>query len=193
MQPVLISNCHKGGFVRATAERRNDIENSYALPPPLVVGMPRELALGDVLIKPGAELPPRVHLQTARVGGWDLLIGLSARGFEQLIGERGWHLFFLVRSLEASGLATNRATAMRKAIRQVVETADAAGINAVEVREIRVRKVIPGLYWARVRVRKRHIRPNPFYRDHDPGHEVRGLGNGLEVFEAMKRIGDSTA
>ncbi len=151
-----------------------------------IIGSLEEVTRGSVLIRPGTALPDALHLPLRRMGHWNLIADLSASELDRLFRNEGWHLFFMVPPVEASGLGLSPHSAFRKALRDVVRQVEAKDFNAVEVADVRVRNVL-NLHYVRLTAYPRHVRNSPFLRDLDPHHRVEGLWNSLRIFEIRNR------
>lgn len=173
----------------ASLERKLDEELLVSRPkivPATVIGSLDEIQTGSVLIRPGTSLPPGLDLPLSRVGNWNLLAGLQPSELDRLIRAQGWHLFFMVPAVYASGLGASRRSAFRKALAGIVRQAEGKKLNALEIADIRVRRVL-NLHYVRIAAHPRHIRDSPFLRNLDPHHRVEGVWNSTRLFEIRNR------
>ncbi len=154
--------------------------------PASVIGSLDEIRAGSVLIRPGTALPRGLDLRLRRAGNWNLFAGLNSSELDRLIRSEGWHLFFLVPPVEASGLGVGRGSAFRKALNGVVRQVEAKDFNAVEIVGIRTRRLL-NVDYVRIRAHPRHVRDSPFLRDLDPHHRAAGMWNSLRIFEVRNR------
>jgi hypothetical protein len=151
-----------------------------------VIGSLDEIQTGSVLIRPGTPLPHGLDLPLRRVGNWSLLAGLEPSKLDRLIRAEGWHLFFVVPAVHASGLGVRQSNAFRKALAGVVRQAEGRNLNALEIVDIRVRRVLK-LHYVRIAAHPRHIRDGPFLRDLDPYHRIEGAWDSLRLFDIRNR------
>lgn len=151
-----------------------------------IIGSLEQVTRGSVLIRPGTALPDALHLPLRRIGHWNHIADLSAPELDRLVRNEGWHLFFMVPPVEASGLGLSPHSAFRKALRDVVRQVEARDLNAVEVADVRVRSLL-NLHHVRITAYRRHVRNSPFLRDLDPHHRVDGLWNSLRIFEIRNK------
>ena len=154
--------------------------------PVTIIGSPEEVKAGSVMIKPGTSLPHGLGLSLRRVGLWNLIADLGAPELDRLVRSEGWHLFYVVPPVEAIGLGLSLHSAIWKAFSGVVRQVEARDLNAVEIADIRVRRLL-NLHYACVTAHPRHVRDSPFLRDLDPHHRVEGMWNHLRIFEIRNR------
>ncbi len=154
--------------------------------PATIIGSPEQVKAGSVLIRPGGSLPHGLALSLRRAGAWNLIADLSAPELDRLVRSEGWHLFYMVPPVEAIGLGLSVHGAVRRALAGVVRQVEAKDLNAVEVADIRVRRLLD-LHYVRVTAHPRHVRDSPFLRDLDSHHRVEGMWNHLRIFDIRNR------
>lgn len=154
--------------------------------PAAIIGSPEQAKAGSLLIRPGTLLPHNLALSLRRIGPWNLIADLSASELDRLVRSEGWHVFFVVPPVEATGLGLSVRSAVRKALAGVVRQVEARDLNAVEIADIRVRRLL-NLHYVRIMAHPRHVRDSPFLRDLDPNHRVEGMWNHLRIFEIRNR------
>lgn len=173
----------------STVARKYDEELLVTRPqivPAAVIGSLEEITVNSVLIRPGTSLPRGLDLPVRRVGSWNLLAGLNSSDLDRLIRNQGWHLSFILPAVEASGLGGSRSSAFRKALDSVFRQVEAKTFNAVEITEIRVRRLL-NISYVRIVAHPRHVRDSPFLRDVDHYHRVEGMWNSLLIFDIRNR------
>lgn len=154
--------------------------------PATVIGTPEQVTTGSVLIRPGTALPHGLAVSLRRMGKWNLIAELSALVLDRMIRSEGWHLFFMVPPVVGSGLGLSFHSALRKALADAVRQVEMKDLNALEIKNVRVRQLLK-VHYARIIAHPRHVRDSPFLRDPDPYHRVEGMWNFTQIFHVRNR------
>lgn len=132
----------------------------WPLAPAAISGSLEQVKTGSVFIKRGTPLSRSLALPLRRIGGWNLITGVSASELDRLLRSQGWHLFFLVPPVEAGGCALNFHAALRKALLGVFRQVEARSLNAAEINDLRGWRFF-NVHYVRLTAYPRHVRDSP--------------------------------
>ncbi len=175
------------GSAMAQWKRKPNVPGErQVIPSATIIGSAEQVRAGSVLIKPGTALPQGLVLSLRRAGQWNLIADLPATELDRTLRRKGWHCFYIVPPIEASGVGLSFHSAFRKALAGVVRQIDIQGLNTTEIADVRVRRFL-GLRYVVVTAYPRHIRNSPYLRDPDPHHYVRGMWDFKRIFDTQNR------
>jgi hypothetical protein len=135
-------------------------------PPKLYVGLPatpEDLKEHSVLFHPDTVFPPDFQAELATIGPWRLVRGEDAFSLARKIQTHGWHLFFMVPAVSATGLAQDRDRAFSKALQRVAKQIEYRKLNAFEIARVSIQRLW-GIYRVRISGYPRHLKRERFLR-----------------------------
>jgi hypothetical protein len=112
---------------------------------------------GTILIAEGAILPESLLFESEPYAyGWRLVKKLDGNGFDQIIGQAGWNLFFIAGAIETNAFGSNSKKTTRKAIKQVIAKLRARNFNCLEITRVTAKRFL-GVPYVSVSAHSRHI------------------------------------
>lgn len=112
---------------------------------------------GTMLIAEGAILPESLHVETEPYAyGWRLVKNFDSHGFNQIIAQTGWNLFYIAGAIETKTFGSDKKITTRKAIKEVIAKLRSKNFNCLEITEVAT-KLSFGLPYVSVSAHSRHI------------------------------------
>jgi hypothetical protein len=112
---------------------------------------------GTILIAEGAILPESLLLESEPYAhGWRLVKNLDSNGFDQIIGQAGWNLFYIAGAIETNAYGSDENKTTRKAVKQLIAKLKAKKFNCLEITQVSAKRSL-GLPSVRVSAHSRHI------------------------------------
>jgi hypothetical protein len=112
---------------------------------------------GTILIAEGAILPESLLFESEPYAyGWRLVKNLDSHGFNQIIGQTGWKLFYIAGVVETNAFGSDEKKTTRKAIKQLIAKLKAKNFNCLEITQVTAKRSL-GLPSVSVSAHLRHI------------------------------------
>jgi hypothetical protein len=112
---------------------------------------------GTILIAEGAILPESLLFESEPYAyGWRLVKNLDSNGFNQIIGQAGWNLFYIAGVVETNAFGSDEKKTTRKAIKQLIAKLKAKNFNCLEITQVTAKRSL-GLPSVSVSAHSRHI------------------------------------
>jgi hypothetical protein len=112
---------------------------------------------GTILIAEGAILPESLLFESEPYAyGWRLVKNLDSHGFNQIIGQTGWNLFYIAGVVETNAFGSDEKKTTRKAIKQLIAKLKAKNFNCLEITQVTAKRSL-GLPSVSVSAHLRHI------------------------------------
>lgn len=155
-----------------------------------VVEAPLRIQEGTVLIKGGVRLPDSLHLRLSRFGGWQVVEGQYGFEVARKIEAAGSQFITVLPDVKASGLSVDPQRSLERAMQKLLESIEARGLNALEVREI-VRGSFLGVHGVTVRAHSRQVQESIFLHEIKRFHwprkawgsgRIRGVRGALSTY-----------
>ncbi len=114
-----------------------------------------------ILLKEGTETPSGVTIESVRYAeGWDRVANLTPAELDRRLQAAGWTLFYMAAECGAAAFAREEEAAVRKAIRRLLRSEEAAKFNCLEIVSVKLSRWL-GIIRARVSAHWRHIQEGP--------------------------------
>lgn len=136
---------------------------------------------GSVFVKGSTPLPNWFRFPYEEYDGWKRVVEANGYALERTAIEKGWHFFYITPSIERGAFGLTSDSAAHKAFTKVMETVARSGLNAFEIREVRV-KFILGIYSVRLTADPRQLKPSPYLRDPDRYRESHSIEDVEHIF-----------
>jgi hypothetical protein len=112
---------------------------------------------GTILIAEGAILPESLLFESEPYAyGWRLVKNLDSNGFNQIIGQAGWNLFYIAGVVKTNAFGSDEKKTTRKAIKQLIAKLKAKNFNCLEITRVTAKRSL-GLPSVSVSAHLRHI------------------------------------
>ena len=121
-----------------------------------VAEAPRRIQEGTILIKQGAHLPDSWQAKMVPFLGWNMVLGQVAAEVTRTVEATGWQFFCVVPGAKASAVSVNPRSALEAALRKLLQSIAARGLNALEVVDISARSLL-GVHHVTVSARARQL------------------------------------
>lgn len=119
--------------------------------------MEETIKSGTMLIAEGAILPEALKFETEPYAyGWRLVKNLDSHGFNQIISQAGWNLFYIAGAIETNAFGSDEKKTTRKAIKQVIAKLSSKNFNCLEITQVTAKRSL-GLPSVSVSAHSRHI------------------------------------
>ena len=136
------------------------LEKGKVLGPVPVPSLP--IRSGNLLIREGIVLPTGLEIALKPFSlGWQMVRQPRPAELERALNEEGWSLFSMAGDIAESAIALNWEHALQRATQKLCIKASKEGLNAIEVTQITMRKVL-GICWVRVTAKLRHVQKGPY-------------------------------
>lgn len=142
---------------------------------------------GSVFVKGSTPLPNWFRFPCYEYDGWKRVVEVSGYALERTAIGKGWHFFYITPSIECHAFGLTSDSAAHKAFTKVTETVARSGLNAFEIRQVRV-KCILGIYSVRITADKRQLNPGPYLRDPDRYRESHSIEDVEHIFSRTTEI-----
>jgi hypothetical protein len=121
---------------------------------------------GTILIAEGAILPESLLFESEPYAhGWRLVKNLDSHGFNRIVGQVGWNLFYIGGVIETNAFGSDEKKTTRKAVKQVIAKLKSKNFNCLEITQVTAKRSM-GLPYVSVSAHSRHIQKSLFlFRD----------------------------
>lgn len=127
--------------------------------------MQEAIKAGMILIKEGTLLPETLRLESeACVPGWRFVKDSDGCGLDREIHESGWTFSCLAGETNASVFGMDAEKMLRRAIEQILATANLAEFNSLEIVRVALvpSKRFLGVSYLTASAQSRHLQKSPF-------------------------------
>jgi len=128
---------------------------------------PSDISIGSVFIREDAPLPDWLGFNYQECGVWKQLVDADGLALERSAVETGWHFSYLASAVVSKRWGGTPQSALRRALKNVMEVMGRTGFNSFEISGMTARKL---LFWysARLTASPRHLSPSPFLKSFNP-------------------------
>ena len=123
--------------------------------------MEETIKSGTMLIAEGAILPEAMQFETEPYAyGWRRVKNFDSHGFNQIISQAGWNLFYIAGAIETSAFGSDEKKTTRKAIKQVIAKLSSKNFNCLEITQVAAKRSL-GVPYVSVSAHSCHIQEGP--------------------------------